>query len=242
MNLLLKSTDKGQVLLLSESFLTKGETMTFEDYGSLFGGDVRAIVAVGLIDGKLVVVLRFGVESEDLEPIARANVEAEMARFPFLHGDTLKQFFGDPEFEAAQPDVTTVNAEEEEKGGNGKEDIEYGLAAGFAVLVDGEVVYSFVCQLDVIRQDSADHESFGPYILGIKPEDRAADNPALAMAVRAACEWFAGGPTRPCYFLSDSLAKDQLTGLGVFGEKIEVQFEFEARVYAVLTFETFKHA
>jgi hypothetical protein len=224
--------------------------MTFEQYGAFFGGDVRAIVAAAVIDGKLIVVLRFGTECEQLEPIARANVEAEMARLQVLHPDTLKQFFGDPDFveepsgNGGKNGSHVPSKEAVEEGGTGPSEVDDEIAAGFAVLVEGEVSYVFVCQYDIIAVSGVakkNLEHVGPYILGIKQEDRAVKNPALRLGVRAACEWAAGGPTEPCYFLSDSQADRQLEGLGVVGEKIEVRFKFGSKRQkcAVLTFQAF---
>lgn len=222
--------------------------MTFEQYGALYGGDVRAIVAAAVIDGKLVIVLRFGTESQVLEPIARANVEAEMDICRFLHPDTKKQFFGDPDFfeELVSTAASTSGQEDENAAGAlpsvAEEDDE--IAVGFAVLVDGKVVYCFVCQHDIIsvsKLAKANIEYVGPYILGIPYQDRARENPILRLAVQAACEWTGGGPVQSCYFLSNSQSADQLKGLGVVGEKIEVPFRFgrKRRKYAVLTFQSF---
>jgi hypothetical protein len=225
----------------------KGEgKMTFEQYGALYGGDIREIAAAAVIDGKIVVVLRFGVESEVLEPVARANVVADLERYPFLHPDTVRQFFGDPDFVAELAEPSTVASEEngdgaKKNGTNGETVEDDEIAAGFAVLIDGEITYAFVCQHDIIPQGGVakkDIEHVGPFILGVKREDWSVNGPALGLAVRAACEWAGGGPVKPCYFVSDSMEEGQLKPLGVVGEFVEVRFKFgrNRQKFVVLSF------
>lgn len=220
--------------------------MTFEQYGALYGGDIRAIVAAAVIDGKFVVVLRFGVESEVLEPIARANVMADLERYPFLHPDTIRQFFGDADFVAELAEPSTVASEEngegaKKNGTNSPSEEDDEIAAGFAVLIDGEIAYVFVCQHDIIPQGAVakkNIERVGPFILGVKREDWSVNGAVLGLALRAACEWAGDGEVKPCFFLSDSMEEGQLRPLGVFGEFVEVRFKYgrSRQKFVVLSF------